>query len=99
MNGAAAATAVSHVPYSSQGLGVDQVRQKSRDTGRARFIFNSERGAEMCTLHARTFSSEPTSSSGSSTAPESVSPLLLLGWPLEALREMDCSVGVLNFRM
>ena len=53
----------------------------------------------MCTLDARTFSSEPTSSSGSSTAPESVSPLLLLGWPLEALREMDCSVGVLDFRM
>ena len=98
MNGAAAATtAVSHVPYSSQGLGVDQVWQKSRDTGRARFIFNSARVAEICTHDARTFLDEP--SSGSSTAPESVSPLLLLGWPLEALREMDCSVGVLDFRM
>lgn len=59
--------------------------------------FSTARVAEICTLDARTFLSEP--SSGSSTAPESLSPLLLLGWPLEALREMDCCVGVLNFGM
>ena len=54
-----------------------KVWQKSRDTGRARFIFNSARVAEICTHDARTFLDEP--SSGSSTAPESLSPLLLLG--------------------